>query len=39
MKAVEVDEADMELDIKLEVDENGISWRGKVLLDQKKFKS
>jgi hypothetical protein len=38
MKAVEVDEADMELDIKLEVDENGISWRGKVP-EQKKFKS
>jgi hypothetical protein len=37
-KAVEVDKDDMELNIKLDVDENGIPWWAKVL-DQKKFKS
>jgi hypothetical protein len=37
-KAVEVDKDDMELNIKLDVDENGIPWWAK-MLDQKKFKS
>lgn len=37
-KALEVEEEDMELNIKLEVDENGVPWWAKVP-DQKKFKS